>query len=288
MSSAGEKQYYALALIQKLMDHLPSDMRVGLLYDIGCQLEQSCCKWNFFDEAVLLHFEFAISVFNAYGHQWPCQVIYHPRKREGFGLSDGKGCERLWSSLKPLIAPLRVSGYHQCLFVLDLQVRHLDVKSSTAFAHWLLCRWKLCQVRKKAAEVAMRVCRIPEAKLRTQWRAQVEQQTKPSPRTSNNRAVDKIARILELEEAVIARAREVSNLEMEMMLRPRSRTHDLTTDLEDAREQHCRLRNTVHRCREALGVSATASLANLRNNEYLCTSTNTLTLKACIRKCLQD
>ncbi|KIJ58404.1 hypothetical protein HYDPIDRAFT_48209, partial [Hydnomerulius pinastri MD-312] len=34
MSSAGEKQYYALALVQKLMDHLPSDMRVGLLYDI--------------------------------------------------------------------------------------------------------------------------------------------------------------------------------------------------------------------------------------------------------------
>ncbi|KIJ65314.1 hypothetical protein HYDPIDRAFT_89029 [Hydnomerulius pinastri MD-312] len=112
MSSAGEKQYYALALVQKLMDHLPSDMRVGLLYDIGCQLERSCRKWNFFDEAVLSRFEFAISVFHAYGHQWPCQVIYHPRKREGFGLLDGKGCERLWSSLKPLIAPLRVSGVH--------------------------------------------------------------------------------------------------------------------------------------------------------------------------------
>ncbi|KIJ65264.1 hypothetical protein HYDPIDRAFT_27982 [Hydnomerulius pinastri MD-312] len=181
-----------------------------------------------------------------------------------------------------------VSGYHQHLFVLNLQVRHLDVKSSTASAQWLLRRWKLCQVCKKAAEVTLRVCRILEAELRAQWRAQVEQQTKPSPRRSNNRADDEIARILELEEAVIARACEVNNLEMELMLRPRSHTHDLTADLEDARKQYRRLRNTVRRHREALGVTATASLANLRNNEYLRTRTNALTLKARIRKCLQD
>ncbi|KIK73550.1 hypothetical protein PAXRUDRAFT_83264, partial [Paxillus rubicundulus Ve08.2h10] len=33
MTSAGEKQHYALALIQRLFNHLPSDMSVGLLYD---------------------------------------------------------------------------------------------------------------------------------------------------------------------------------------------------------------------------------------------------------------
>ncbi|KAF8835927.1 hypothetical protein BDN67DRAFT_992290 [Paxillus ammoniavirescens] len=73
MTSTGEKQHYVLALIQQLTEHLPNDMRVGLLYDIG--------------------FHFAISVFHAYGHQWPCQVVYHPRKWQGFGLSDGEGCE---------------------------------------------------------------------------------------------------------------------------------------------------------------------------------------------------
>ncbi|KAG1833599.1 hypothetical protein DFJ58DRAFT_736069 [Suillus subalutaceus] len=106
MTSAGEKQHYALALIQKLFDNLPTDMTVGLLYDIGCQLHRSCPQ------------SFTPTATNG-----ACQIIYHPRKCEGFGLSDGEGCERLWSALKHLIAPLRVSGFHQRLFVLNTQVR---------------------------------------------------------------------------------------------------------------------------------------------------------------------
>ncbi|KIK73706.1 hypothetical protein PAXRUDRAFT_177673 [Paxillus rubicundulus Ve08.2h10] len=106
MTSAGKKQHYALALIQRLFNHLPSDMSVGLLYDIGCQLERSCRKWDFFSEEIISRLTLTITVFHAYGHQWPCQVIYHPWKHVGFGLLDGEGCERLWSFLKPLIPVL--------------------------------------------------------------------------------------------------------------------------------------------------------------------------------------
>lgn len=109
MTSAGEKQYYSLALIQKLFENIPSDMTVGWLYDIGCQIHRSCLKWGFLDDYVD-RITFGISVFHAYGHQWPCQLIYHPRKCMGFGLSDGEGCERFWSFLKLLIPSLRVSG----------------------------------------------------------------------------------------------------------------------------------------------------------------------------------
>lgn len=110
MTSAGEKQHYALTLVKRLFEHLPPDMMVGLLYDIGCQLERSCRKWGFLDDSILSRINFGISVFHAYGHQWPCQIVYHPRKCTGFGLSDGEGCERLWSALKHLIPVLRVSG----------------------------------------------------------------------------------------------------------------------------------------------------------------------------------
>ncbi|KAF8835020.1 hypothetical protein BDN67DRAFT_913721, partial [Paxillus ammoniavirescens] len=110
LTSAGEKQHYALALLKQFIAHIPDDMRVGFLYDIGCQIERSWHKWKFFDDSILSRFQFGVSIFHAYGHQWPCQIIYHPQKREGFGLSDGEGCERLWSMLKPLISPLRVSG----------------------------------------------------------------------------------------------------------------------------------------------------------------------------------
>ena len=115
MTSAGERQHYALVLVKRLFQHLPATMTVGLLYDIGCQLERSCRKWKLLDDETLSRLKFGISVFHAYGHQWPCQIVYHPRKCVGFGLSDGEGCERLWSSLKILIPILRVSGVSNSL-----------------------------------------------------------------------------------------------------------------------------------------------------------------------------
>lgn len=109
MRSAGEKQHYVLVLLEMLFQHLPLRFRIGLLYDIGCQVHRSCVKWDFL-KPYLHRLTFGISVFHAFGHQWPCQVIYHPRKCKGFGFSDGEGCERFWHSISKLIAYLRVCG----------------------------------------------------------------------------------------------------------------------------------------------------------------------------------
>ena len=114
MTSAGEKQHYALALLKRLFSELPAMAKVGVLYDIACQLERSCKKWGFLSDFIDRMY-FAVSVFHAYGHQWACQLHYHPRKREHFGLTDGEGCERFWSSIKHLIPTLRVSGVSTCL-----------------------------------------------------------------------------------------------------------------------------------------------------------------------------
>ncbi|KAG2060363.1 hypothetical protein BDR06DRAFT_979650 [Suillus hirtellus] len=95
MTSPGEKQHYALALVKQLFEHLPPDMMVGLLYDIGCQLKCSCRKWSLLDDSILSHISFGIS-------------------RVGFGLSDREGCEHLWSALKHLISVLRVLGWMLC------------------------------------------------------------------------------------------------------------------------------------------------------------------------------
>jgi hypothetical protein len=109
MTSAGEKQHYAWALLRALFHHIPKTMHIGVLYDIGCQLHRSSVKWGILHE-FSDRLTFAISVFHAYGHQWPCQLIYHPRKCNGFGLTDGEGCERFWSQIQNLIPSLRVSG----------------------------------------------------------------------------------------------------------------------------------------------------------------------------------
>ena len=109
MQTAGEKQFYALSLIDALFRHLPSKATVGILYDIGCALDRSCARWGFLSQ-YRDSLQFAVSVFHAYGHEWPCQLLYNPRLRPGFGLSNGEGCERLWARLKGLVGPSRVSG----------------------------------------------------------------------------------------------------------------------------------------------------------------------------------
>ncbi|KAG2045741.1 hypothetical protein BDR06DRAFT_900286, partial [Suillus hirtellus] len=70
LKSAGEKQHYALALLDQLFKHIPTQMTIKLLYNIRCQLEQSCHKWNFLDNSTLSCIAFAVAVFHVYSHQW--------------------------------------------------------------------------------------------------------------------------------------------------------------------------------------------------------------------------
>ncbi|KAJ3739561.1 hypothetical protein DFH05DRAFT_1537978 [Lentinula detonsa] len=72
MHTAGEGQHYTLALLASLFEHLPS-----------------CVKWGFL-KPYMSRTTFAISIFHAFGHQWPCQIVYHPQKCIGYGLSDGR------------------------------------------------------------------------------------------------------------------------------------------------------------------------------------------------------
>ncbi|KAG1883231.1 hypothetical protein F4604DRAFT_1879008 [Suillus subluteus] len=269
MTSAGEKQYYSLALVKRLFKHLPPNMLVGLLYDIGCQLEHSCRKWGLLDDSIISRISFGISVFHAYGHQWPCQIVYHPRKRVGFGLSDGEGCERLWSALKYLIPVLRVSGYHQRLFVLDVQVRYLVLKSFDASGQWLVRKWMLCQKKKQAALDGLRDLRSDEDILREEWAAQVAHQTKPIARQSKHKGAEAIVGVLALEKTLESHQNIVHELEHRLIS---NNVDDITTfnlQLHDARARCAKVIETLGWRRTALGVSEYADLQKLKKNVYL-------------------
>ncbi|KAF9504395.1 hypothetical protein BS47DRAFT_1308250 [Hydnum rufescens UP504] len=136
MWTPGEQQFYAFTLIDAVMAELPEHWRVGILYDIGCQIHHSALKWDLLPQW-MPHIIFAISVFHVYGHQWVCQLWYHPRKGDVWGLMDGEGCECLWSDLRHLIPNLCVSGYHCQLFILDLQIEHLDDVKLSQAGIWL-------------------------------------------------------------------------------------------------------------------------------------------------------
>ncbi|KAG6805647.1 hypothetical protein H0H92_014612, partial [Tricholoma furcatifolium] len=196
MRSMGEKQHYVVVLVETLFQHLPLSFTIGLLYDIGCQLERSCVKWGFLDR-YMDRLTFGISVFHAFGHQWPCQLIYHPRKRSGFGLSDGEGCERFWHSISKLIAYLR---YHQRLYTLDRQVDHAQAEILSNLGLWLMRRSRHTEQKLEDAESILQHCEYSKEYLQEQWELQIQAQTKPLPRQSRTAGKDAVGELIRLRE----------------------------------------------------------------------------------------
>ncbi|OAX31515.1 hypothetical protein K503DRAFT_794937 [Rhizopogon vinicolor AM-OR11-026] len=273
LTSAGEKQHYALTLLDRLFKHLPRQMTVGLLYDIGCQLEWSCRKWNLLDDSILLRISFAVAVFHAYGHQWPCQIIYHPRKCEGFGLSDGEGCEQLWSSLKQLIPPLHISGFNQCFFMLNTQIRHLNIKSLHGFGHWLHRRWIDCQTKKNEALNKLQDLDLDEDMLHAEWKAQIVHQTRPSPHKMMllfNKVAEAITTILALEKTLESQEASIHELEMQLHGCCIPDMVEFNLQLVDARSQ------------AALRMDEKANLAKMKKDIYLTVRLNAHAVKTCI------
>ncbi|KAI6018346.1 hypothetical protein EDC04DRAFT_2869985 [Pisolithus marmoratus] len=276
MTSAGEKQHYALALIRSLFGHLPSNFCVGLLYDIGCQLEQSCRKWGFL-KSFLPHISFAISVFHAFGHQWACQLIYHPHKREGLGLSDGEGCEHFWSSIKGLIPSLHVSGVWR-LFDIDFQVHHLDMKSLNGLGQWLLCHWNHCQEKKASASKGLRRCGVDIPTLQAEWDAQIAAQTKPTPRHTSKSVENIVLQVMETQKSLEIYAANLVVLEQDL-LHGVPDMINLNIQITECHKKVMNFKQALQRQRSTLGLNGPADLARIQNSSYLQLRMHALAIK---------
>ncbi|KAI5985438.1 hypothetical protein F5J12DRAFT_907874 [Pisolithus orientalis] len=250
MTSAGERQHYALALIKSLFGHLPDNFHIGLLYDIGCQLEQSCRKWGFL-KSFLPHISFAISVFHAFG----------------FGLSDGEGCEHFWSSIKGLIPSLHVSG-----------VCHLDMKCLTGLGQWLLHHWNHCQEKKAAANRGLRRCGVDIPTLQAEWVAQVSAQTKPAPCHSSKAAENMILQIM-------ANPKSLGNYEARLEVLEKDLLHgvadmtSLTIQIAECHQKVKCFKDALQNQRATLGINGHSNLASIQKSAYLQLHMHALAIK---------
>ena len=293
MTSAGEKQHYVLSLVQKLFDHIPATMRIGLLYDIGCQLHRSCVKFNFLD-AYVDRIVFGISVFHAYGHQWPCQLVYHPRKCKGFGLSDGEGCERFWKAIKALIPSCRVSGYYNRIYTIDTQVKHIDEQSLMGLGNWLRKKWMaMFSKRCDALEVLDRLemSGYSVAFLDSQWKIQVMEQTKPLIRQSKSVADKAIDEILVLMRNVEDYGKEIQKLETMVEEAEYPEGMDIymvDESLVDLRVRLQKAKTAIANKQSKLGVDKRLALRNLLGNDFLRLRLNALAIKQRIRDRLRQ
>ncbi|XP_065071580.1 uncharacterized protein LOC135696194 isoform X2 [Rhopilema esculentum] len=100
----GERIAYAVYELKRMVEPYMDSGNVKLkcMYDIACilkrHLEVHSASYGL--EGLTERIEFGIPLFHAYVHVSKCQVLYSPRRNEGFGLTDGEGIERLWSYLR--------------------------------------------------------------------------------------------------------------------------------------------------------------------------------------------
>ncbi|KAF7969128.1 hypothetical protein HWV62_28246 [Athelia sp. TMB] len=249
MTHRGERQHYALALIKRFMSEIPDDMTLGLLYDIACQLKH---------------------------------IIYHPRKCPGFGLSDGEGCERFWSSIRKLIPTLRISGYHQRLYTLDLHIQYLTDKAHTSSGSWLARRWESCQSRKADIRKGLRESKKSIPFLREQWALQLAAQTQPMPRRSKHKGRHAVLAVLALDSSISSEQGLANKLD-KLMDRDGGDFLEMSEQLTDVNRRLQRLHDMRRAKVNALGISDNNDLSRLRNNVFLHCRMNTLALKQRLR-----
>ncbi|KAJ3792235.1 hypothetical protein GGU11DRAFT_819089 [Lentinula aff. detonsa] len=249
MHTTGEGQHYTLALLASLFEHLPSDVIVQLLYDIGCQLHRSC-------------------------------IVYHPRKCIGYGLSDGEGAERLWHALSRLIAYGRVAGYYVLIYNLDSQLNFSNKESLFRLGIWLWCKWRSCEEKLKEATESLRDLGEMEDVLRAQWTAQVQAQTKPLPRRSKNLGKSAMEEVIRIRKSRDMLTEKVSHLR-EIIINPSTPTWDVATaelKLQTANELLSKVQAKLASKERALGERQHVQLRTLVKSTYINKRMNALAL----------
>ncbi|KAJ7080331.1 hypothetical protein C8R44DRAFT_894812 [Mycena epipterygia] len=269
MQTRGEQQYYVIVLLETLFQHLPRDITVGILYDIACTLE----------------------LFHAFGHDWPCQLLYHPRKRNGFGLSDGEGCERFWHSISHLIAVLRISGKWQRLYVLDAQIEHADELSLQRLGDWLRRRSLHSRKKRQEAESVLAQCRVRISALREQWQLQVVAQTKPLPRRSKNKGQQAINAILLLRSAVKKQTDHVNHLRAKFLGAAEDADEEADyyqVEFDKADAARAKAEKTLREKERALGVGEHQALSKMSHIQYYSARMNARAMKRRLRDRLRQ
>ncbi|KAK4053981.1 hypothetical protein OIO90_003626 [Microbotryomycetes sp. JL221] len=144
---SGEKLHFAIALLMFFL-RADSSARYGVLYDIACNLTTHLDKRKLLaDERP--RFDLALGAFHAYAHKWACQVAFAPRYLDGFGKSNGEGCERVWSQMR------RICGLNREASA-SLRLTNIETLASTINDHARrrLVKWLRGRLKKSSLALA--------------------------------------------------------------------------------------------------------------------------------------
>ncbi|KAF8579622.1 hypothetical protein K439DRAFT_1359241 [Ramaria rubella] len=184
ITTSGEQQFYAIALIEQLAGFLPPISTIGVLYDIACTLDRAIAKHNLIPD-IASRLSCGTAVFHAYAHQFCCQIVYHPRKRTGFGWSNGEGNERIWALNKDTIGAERIMGHHKRLFTLYRKYEYIATMKRNRLGAWTQRTKRAIAEAKTSAESVLKKMESDWTvqQLREQW--SIQQDTQLSTKACN-------------------------------------------------------------------------------------------------------
>ncbi|XP_078608414.1 uncharacterized protein LOC144880223 [Branchiostoma floridae x Branchiostoma japonicum] len=149
--SRGESLGYPVLLIQQLIEKEQlNNNRLKVVYDIGCVLEAHLKRTGQAD--LLKQLDLSVPIFHLYGHKTPCQILYSTRRKDGFGLTDGEGMERLWSYLRLFSRSTKEMTPTHRIDLLTDALLHFARRKSTDIEAALLQRMDKAEKMKELSE----------------------------------------------------------------------------------------------------------------------------------------
>ncbi|KAK1226507.1 hypothetical protein PQX77_010515 [Marasmius sp. AFHP31] len=283
IDTPSERQTHAVVLLQALFDMLPPGATVAGLYDIACVLDRSLQLYDLLDEDIVSRLQLATAAMHAYGHQWSCQLYYNPRLREGLGITDGEGTERLWSRLRKLIGLERRASRARRIWMFDRQCDTIAQDLFEGLGKYI--KRKLYKnVQKKEAE-AIQVLRkfgtAPDV-LRQYWREQKDAQGSSATLTPAHLKKD-LSKVFQLQDQIDDLEQEIAEVKSAVKKLPFPPS-DALFILRNLEKLHAKLKS------EAEGLYASLNIDNQYPHlkgiplEYLHTLLLARDLKITIRK----
>ncbi|KIK35799.1 hypothetical protein CY34DRAFT_95461, partial [Suillus luteus UH-Slu-Lm8-n1] len=112
MFSVFDDAKYPLALMNRLLSVY--GVNGGCAYDIGCAFTKTLANSSIGPLAKNLNLRMMVGAFHGHAHNQRCQLDWHPMYIEGTGLTEGEGCEHIFSSSNDLAWSTRhVSPFHR-------------------------------------------------------------------------------------------------------------------------------------------------------------------------------
>ncbi|XP_019643793.1 PREDICTED: uncharacterized protein LOC109484877 [Branchiostoma belcheri] len=138
----GERLGYPVFVLQRLVQQAQgNNLQLQIIYDIACVLKAHLSDPKNKQEDLLAQLELAVPAFHIHGHKTRCQILYSPRRMEGFGLTDGEGMERLWSYLRPFFRVTKEMTPSHRLDLLTDATLHYARRKSTDIESSICSRW---------------------------------------------------------------------------------------------------------------------------------------------------